>query len=225
MCCRRRSTRASSGLERMAAGPRIFALTPRLHLPLEVGGRPRVARSGGGDSAARSARSPHPVSPLSRLADPPPPGEGERRRSTAHQACLSGMRLGMPHAAPSFSLPLQPASTFFSLPLQGGGSGWGSACAGIINATPTRTASQSDLPLLGGGKRRRSSEREVHHTLRSRVPHAMQRASVASQRRDPGCCSTFGQPRFKQKQTGIPGLQRIICFASCCATPGTRGTE
>ena len=42
-----------------------------------------------------------------------------------------------------------------SLPLQGGGSGRGSASSDRRGQTPTRTASQSDLPLSGGGEEQR----------------------------------------------------------------------
>jgi FAD/FMN-containing dehydrogenase/Fe-S oxidoreductase len=39
-----------------------------------------------------------------------------------------------------------------SLPLRGGGPGWGSISSDPRPKTPTRTASQSDLPLAGGGE-------------------------------------------------------------------------
>jgi cytochrome c len=48
--------------------------------------------------------------------------------------------------------PGSPARSLLSLPLKGGGLGWGSAEFRFRKETPTRTASLSDLPLSGGGK-------------------------------------------------------------------------
>src|ERR1700674_1983947 len=73
LCARRTGPRSTQGY-------RIWqfdAATRALYLPLEGGGRPRLARSGGGDS--RTANSVLVASPPPRLAsraDPPPPGEG-----------------------------------------------------------------------------------------------------------------------------------------------------
>jgi cobaltochelatase CobN len=49
-----------------------------------------------------------------------------------------------------------PGNAAHPLPLQGGGSGWGSR---QIHETPTRTAARSDLPLAGGGADCAESER------------------------------------------------------------------
>jgi cobaltochelatase CobN len=57
-----------------------------------------------------------------------------------------------------------PSNAASPLPLQGGGSGWGSRLGEIsnetpTNETPTRTAARSDLPLAGGGEESAAAER------------------------------------------------------------------